>query len=362
MNNKTLLLYNPSFEKGGVEKNIINLLENKKFTSNFKIKIFSVDRFHIKKNNNVTFQIPNLFSHICKKRFLKYIIASFYLFFNCFGKDIIIVSFQNNIFSILISILTGRKIIIRLNTSPEKYIDGYIKKKIFKFFYAKSNLIVCNSMDFQNSLLKYLNLKSILINNFVNIKKIQNLKKEKLKKNIFRSRKDIRLISIGRIVDQKNHILILKSLKYLKFKYKLLLIGEGDLKNYIQKYIINNNLSDRVMIINFQKNPYKYLYNSDIFILSSKFEGMPNILIESGVVKTLIISSNCPTGPKEIITNGKTGFLFKNNNVKSLANSLNKSVKNINNKKILNKMFLNVRKKYDMNKNIETFIKIINRI
>ena len=58
---------------------------------------------------------------------------------------------------------------------------------------------------------------------------------------------------------------------------------------------------------------------AELFILSSKYEGLPNVLLESAVLKTPIISSDCPTGPKEILMNGKGGYLFKIGDFKKLS-------------------------------------------
>ena len=80
------------------------------------------------------------------------------------------------------------------------------------------------------------------------------------------------------------------------------------------------------------KNPYKYFKDTDIFVLSSKFEGLPNVLLEAQFFKKFIISSNCPTGPKEILLNGKAGELFDVGNYKKLS----KIILNYNKKIIKN--------------------------
>ena len=88
---------------------------------------------------------------------------------------------------------------------------------------------------------------------------------------------------------------------------------------------------------------------------------MPNILLEAAIIKTLIVSSDCPTGPKELIQNKKTGFLFKNNSEKSLAKVMNK-IYNKKNKKIINKIYANIKKDYEIKKNINNFKELINKI
>ena len=74
--------------------------------------------------------------------------------------------------------------------------------------------------------------------------------------------------------------------------------------------------------------------SSDIFILTSLYEGLPNVLLEAQVLKKFIISSNCPTGPREILLNGKAGFLFKVKDYKNLSKLI---LKILGNKKIMKK-------------------------
>ena len=78
-------------------------------------------------------------------------------------------------------------------------------------------------------------------------------------------------------------------------------------------------MQDYVKLIGYKNNPFKYINSSDLFILSSKYEGLPNVLIESMFLKKSVISSDCPTGPKEILNNGKYGSLFKVGDYKTLS-------------------------------------------
>lgn len=109
------------------------------------------------------------------------------------------------------------------------------------------------------------------------------------------------------------------SLVIKKINAKLLIIGKGKLKNYLQDFILKEDLSNYVKLIGYTKNPYNFLNCSDLFVLSSKFEGLPNVLLEAQFLKKYIISSNCPTGPKEILLNGKAGDLFRIGDYKKLA-------------------------------------------
>ena len=105
-------------------------------------------------------------------------------------------------------------------------------------------------------------------------------------------------------------------------------------KNELKKYILENNLNKIVKIIKFNNNPFAYLIKSDLFILSSKYEGLPNVLLEALCLKKFVISSNCPTGPSEILNGSKGGLLFKVSDHHDLKN---KFYKYLNNKNLMKK-------------------------
>ena len=171
---------------------------------------------------------------------------------------------------------------------------------------------IINSLEFENEYKKKFNIKTHCIYNPLNKKEIKKFKKKKL--IFFFQKKYNKLYKYWSTSRSKDQITILKTFKKLKietdYKFRLLIIGSGVNKNLLKKYIKKNKLNSCIKILNFQTN-HPYLKKAEVFILSSLFEGLPNVLLESLSLKNSIISSNCPTGPKEILDNGKNGFLFK---------------------------------------------------
>ena len=161
---------------------------------------------------------------------------------------------------------------------------------------------------------------------------------------------------------QKNQIEILNALKKLKKSvknFRLLIIGDGPEKKNLKDFINENNLNKCVKII-FVKNPYKYISMSDVFILSSKHEGLPNVLLEAAYFNKYIISSNCQTGPSEIIKEYKYGELYKKGNDKDLflkIKKLNKNKLNLNKKKF----FFNL-SQFNSKKNLEMYHNAVKKL
>lgn len=166
---------------------------------------------------------------------------------------------------------------------------------------------------------------------------------------------------MGRFTDQKDQITLLKSLNNLKknLKYEAVLIGKGNLETDLKKYIKKNNLTDNVKILNFVDNPYNLIKQTDIFVLSSRYEGLPNVLLEALVLNKFIISSDCPTGPKEILLNGKGGLLFKTGNYKQLTNKILYYVKNKNKCNKLLKVAVKNLDRFDYQKNLMKYYNLI---
>jgi len=347
---KNIIFFCPSIEEGGVEKNLINICNN---ISQFqRVTLVTANTNKKKKfNKNIEFVSPKKNKFNNQARLIKSLISIILLIRNYKKKPTTVISFQSNIFAIIISKILGYKIIIRSNQSPIFYAKNIIKRKIMKFFFKKANQIIVNSDEFKKEFKKYFNLNSVVIYNLIeDPKTIYKLAKKNLKNNFFeKSKKIINILSIGRLVEQKNQITILKALDFIKDKqkYRLMIIGKGVKYKILKSFIKKKKLSKYAKILNYKKNVYPYYLKADVFILSSLYEGLPNTLIEAVSLGVPIISSNCKTGPKEILKNGNYGKLFKVKDYKKLSSLIAKTKKKQKIKLINDKRFnfkLNLKK------------------
>ncbi len=112
------------------------------------------------------------------------------------------------------------------------------------------------------------------------------------------------VITVGRLNDQKGQWHLIKAFKKAKNDVpnaKLVLLGEGQLKDYLMTLARELNIDKDVHFLGFQENPFKYISNSKVFVLSSLYEGFPNALAEAMACGAAILSTDCPSGPKEIL-------------------------------------------------------------
>ncbi len=124
---------------------------------------------------------------------------------------------------------------------------------------------------------------------------------------------------------QKDYETLMKAFKIAIKKgreEKLYIVGSGPDEDKIKKMIENYGIEKNVKLIGFTKNPYVWIKNSLFLVHSSKYEGLPTVLIEALICGKTIISSECPTGPREILKNGECGELFEVGNVKQLSEKL----------------------------------------
>ena len=113
--------------------------------------------------------------------------------------------------------------------------------------------------------------------------------------------------------------------------------------------------------MSYLKNPYPYLKMADIMILTSNYEGLPNVLLEAQTLKKTIVSSDCPSGPKEILKNGKYGYLFKTGNFKDLSKKVYLAAKNKRlNKKKAEYGYQNLFR-FGMKKNLNKYYRLISK-
>lgn len=263
----------------------------------------------------------------------------------------------------LIKIFTNVKVINSIQGLPR---FNYLRKIIWKLFYSNSNHILTMTnltkkmiaSDFE------LSAESITkVDNPIISRNIINLSNEEIEnelKPIFQN--DV-FCSIGRLTRQKNYYELIDGfnsfIKKTKKKINLIIIGEGELKKDILKYVKKNNITS-CYLIGFKSNPYKYLKKSKLFISTSLWEDPGHTLIEAGYLNVPVLSSCCPNGPKEIIKNNYNGFCYELNNSINLSNRL-EEIYNLKDSDIY-KIKLNLKKFVVRNYTKYQFAKTLNKI
>ena len=353
----------PSIEVGGVEKNLF-IISNYLSEKLQKVSLITISKKYKNKfHSKIKIICPKNNTWNSTPKRIKFFVCLYLLFVEIRkNKNVAVLCFQGNIYCTLLCKLLKIKIIVRSNSSPSGWSQNFIKKILYKKILNLADKIVVNSIEFKKELKTKFNLNSTRIYNPLNTKKIKELSKIKIKNNFFQ-RNFINIINIGRFTDQKDHLTLLKSINLLKnkIKIKLLIIGGGINKSKILRYIKLKKLSHIVKVKNFTNNPYPFIKAADLFILTSRFEGLPNVLLEAITLNKFIISSNCPTGPKEILTNNKGGLLFRVGDYVDLSKKILFFVNNI---KVCKKKVLYAKSKlyrFGSKVNLNNYLKLVKK-
>lgn len=134
------------------------------------------------------------------------------------------------------------------------------------------------------------------------------------------------IIHIGRYARQKRHDVLFKALNMMVGREKVVLLTNhsSSLFQNVKEY----GLADRVIIPDFQQNPYPWIKAAQVLVLSSDFEGLPTVLIEALICGTPVVSTDCPTGPAEILTGQLSTLLVPRRNPRLLALKIDEVLKN----------------------------------
>lgn len=220
---------------------------------------------------------------------------------------------EPNYRAIVASIGLSNKVVISVRNDPEREYSGISGKILGKLLLPLADGCVFQTPDAQKWFPRKLQKKSKIIYNAV--------KDEFF--NIERNVEANTVVTCGRLEEQKNHKMLINAFELVvkeHKKAKLLIYGEGSLKNELEELIENKGLNDNIKLCGNSDNIPEVLSKAEIFVLSSDYEGMPNALMEALAVGVPSISTDCPCGgPDMLIQDSENGELIESGNYMELS-------------------------------------------
>lgn len=235
----------------------------------------------------------------------------------------------------------GKKIVANVSRKLMKNADGYVfqtedAKKFYKSITKGKGVIIANPLYLENL------------------------------PRTFKGKRNKTIVSAGRLTEQKNYDMLIDAFNIVhksKPDYKLIIYGDGELRKKLEEKIKKLKLEKYISLPGNISNVLEKINNSSLFVLSSHYEGMPNILIEALAIGLPCISTNCPIGgPKSLIKNKVNGILTKNDDINDMANNI---LFVLNNENLANEMSteaMKIRKKLDSKKICAKWVEYINEV
>ncbi len=235
----------------------------------------------------------------------------------------VILSFLDttNVRMLLASIGTGVPVIVEEHTDPTQSSTGSIVKLLRRLLYKRARAVVVLHPGIAQWASGFVRGEAIhVIPNPISLQFHQNGRVE-------RAKGGHSVIAIGRLEPVKGFDMLIKAFAQSAKQHPdwtLKIVGDGSRRDQLQALATTLQISDRVIWEGSVKEPEKELHRSDLFVLSSRYEGFPMALLEAMACGLPVVSFDCPSGPREIIHDGEDGLLVPPNEIDALATAISR--------------------------------------
>ncbi|WP_404445981.1 glycosyltransferase [Sutcliffiella horikoshii] len=340
-----ILIFIPTLDGGGAER-IVATLANNLDVNRYEVTLLLLKKqikYNLNKDirievlncNSLSSSIPKLIRYTRKN-----------------PPDLMISNMSlTNIVSIITKFLSGKKfplIVVEHSTPSIKYRKDKLSRRLIPFFmritYKYANKVVCVSKGVKSDLQRVINNNRTKINHVYNPivdTQIEKLTMEEVNHKWFDSKNSKKykvILGVGRLEPVKNFKLLIEAfseVNKMESSSRLIILGEGSQRKELEELVIQLNIKDVVDMPGFVNNPYCYLSNSSLFVLSSDLEGLPTVLVEALACGTPVVSTDCPNGPREILDDGKYGELVPTRDQLNLKKAIINQLNNHENKEFL---------------------------
>ena len=242
-----------------------------------------------------------------------------------------------NAIVILAAITTGSKVKISGSSrvtpfdtySNKPFTKRWLLKQLVRSVMWRANVLTCVSKDMVEQYRKVFNSPPhVAVYNIVDDQHSRLRLTEPVNHEWFDCKNGPVLVAAGRLAAWKGFADLIRAMKELprQRRARLMILGDGPLRAELEALIIELGLEDVVSLLGYVENPLKYFARADVFVLSSHVEGLPNVLVEAMMCGCTPVSTDCPTGPREVLHDGKYGYLVPVRNPVAMAIGIEKAL------------------------------------
>lgn len=259
----------------------------------------------------------------------------------------------------LISLIAGGRAEVFINerTVPSQGLHHYSFKKVRKFLisllYKKATKVISCAEFVKTDLINNFNIPEkniVVIPNAVDIEKIQRMKEE------FTPQVSGYILACGGLRWPKNFEFLLETVANIN--KTLIILGEGPLREELVRKA--NDLGVNLILPGFVENPYPYFKNADVFCLTSRYEGLPNVVLEAMACKCPVVAVDCPGGIKEVIENEVDGLIVPMNNTTAFTAAIKRVLNDENlRKRLMETALRKVTEKFSIKKMVSAYEELL---
>ena len=237
--------------------------------------------------------------------------------------------------------------------------------QLVRHAYSRADGVICSTKAMRDDFLKHVPISADrirIISNPINIELVSRKARVPVTHEWFDDSGLFVFVTVAKLKEQKNIPLLIHAFKALGDENsRLLILGKGELDASLKAMVAELELESKIDFLGFKTNPHAYVSRSDAFVLSSDYEGFPNALLEAMVCNTPVVSTNCPSGPGEIIEHSRNGLLVEPGNVTDLCNAMRQIMRPAMNRAISERA-ANIVKQYDVGRSINRFEDIFHTV
>ncbi len=312
MSKKDIIIVINSLSQGGAERVVSILLERSYHDSNYEVELVLLEdeiAYTLPMGVKVTIlsSLNNRDSSIKKTLSIPFLAYKLQQFVKMRNPDLIVsFLYRADFVNILSSLMHKKPVIVseRVNASST-YNNSSLNAKINKFLiralYPKAKMVINVSKGTKQDLVENFGIspdKQCVIYNPYDSEKIKSLASDAIDISV---QKEKTMVAVSRFRPIKNIEMMLHAFANVKEDSRLLLVGDGSEEVKLRALAEELEISDKVIFVGGQDNPYKYLSKAAIYLSTSRSEGFPNAMVEAMICGCAIISTDCPSGPREIL-------------------------------------------------------------
>lgn len=225
------------------------------------------------------------------------------------------------------------RVIVTIHSTPSQVVANArtLRAKLLpvwtRFFYRWADAVVAVSQGVADELVRYVGIpaeKVKVIYNPIVTPELFRKAEEPLDHPWFRDGEPPVILGAGRLTKPKDFPTLIRAFALVRQQRpaRLMILGEGEERPELERLARELGLGEDVALPGFVSNPYPYMKRAAVFVLSSRWEGLPTVLVEALALGTPVVATDCPNGPREILQGGRWGYLTPIGDSAALAESI----------------------------------------